>query len=211
MVTVTVLTVFVAYSTWAAFVNKNYYVGAALHRDLISPFYSPCLTGSCVPGSHPGTVITWWTISPALLILIFPLGFRLTCYYYRKAYYRSFWQAPPACAVSDGHGSYTGETRFPLILQNIHRYFFYFGLVFNVILTIDAVVAFRQPGTASGSAWEPPCSSSTPPCSGCTRSLPRLPPPVRWRREAVLQGTVPAPAVEDPHARSTPATCCSPG
>ncbi len=40
--------------------NKNYYVGASLHRDLISPFYSPCLTGSCVPGSHPGTVITWW-------------------------------------------------------------------------------------------------------------------------------------------------------
>ncbi len=45
-----------------------------------------------MPGSHPGTVITWWTISPALLILIFPLGFRLTCYYYRKAYYRGFWQ-----------------------------------------------------------------------------------------------------------------------
>ena len=48
--------------------------------------------------------------------------------------------------MSDGHGSYTGESRFPLMLQNVHRYFFYFGLVFNVILTIDAVVAFRQPG-----------------------------------------------------------------
>ena len=150
VVTVTVLTAFVAYASWAAFVNKNYYAGATLHRDLISPFYSPCLTGSCVPGSHPGTVITWWTISPALLILIFPLGFRMTCYYYRKAYYRGFWQAPPACAVSDGHGSYTGESRFPLILQNVHRYFFYFGLVFNVILTIDAIVAFRQPGIGIG-------------------------------------------------------------
>jgi hypothetical protein len=150
VVTVTVLTAFVAYASWAAFVNKNYYAGAALHRDLISPFYSPCLTGSCVPGSHPGTVITWWTISPALLILIFPLGFRMTCYYYRKAYYRGFWQAPPACAVSDGHASYTGESRFPLILQNVHRYFFYFGLVFNVILTIDAVMAFRQPGVGIG-------------------------------------------------------------
>jgi len=148
--TVTVLTAFVAYATWAAFVNKDYYVGAAAHRDLISPFYSPCLTESCVPGSHPGTIITWWTISPALLILIFPLGFRMTCYYYRKAYYRSFWWAPPACAVSDAHGSYTGESRFPLLLQNIHRYFFYAGLVFNVILTIDAVVAFRQPGNGIG-------------------------------------------------------------
>ncbi|HVC67726.1 MAG TPA: hypothetical protein VND44_09040 [Acidimicrobiales bacterium] len=150
VVTFAVLTSFVAYASWAAFVNKNYYVGAPFNRDLISPFYSPCLTASCVPGSHPSTVITWWTISPALLILIFPLGFRMTCYYYRKAYYRSFWLAPPACAVSDGHGSYTGESRFPLLLQNAHRYFFYFGLVFNVILTIDAVVAFRQPGLGWG-------------------------------------------------------------
>jgi len=150
VVTVTVLTAFVGYASWAAFVNKNYFAGPELHRDLISPFYSPCLTESCVPGSHPGSVISWWTISPALLILIFPLGFRLTCYYYRKAYYRSFWLAPPACAVSDAHGSYSGETRFPLLFQNIHRYFFYFGLVFNVILTIDAVMAFRQPGIGIG-------------------------------------------------------------
>ena len=41
VVTVTVLTAFVVYSTWAAFVGKNYYAGAALNRDLISPFYSP--------------------------------------------------------------------------------------------------------------------------------------------------------------------------
>ena len=67
VVTVTVLTVFVAYGTWAAFVNKDYFAGATLHRNLISPFYSPCLTESCVPGSHRGFVITWWTISPALL------------------------------------------------------------------------------------------------------------------------------------------------
>jgi hypothetical protein len=150
VLTVTALTLFVAYATYAAFVNKNYYVGAAQHRNLISPFYSPCLVESCVPGSHPGTVITWWTISPALLILIFPLGFRLTCYYYRRAYYRSFWWAPPACSVADAHGSYTGESRFPLILQNVHRWFFYFGLVFNVILTIDAVESFNQPGLGLG-------------------------------------------------------------
>ncbi len=154
VVTVSVLAAFVAYSTYAAFANKDYYVGVngpgTLHRNLISPFYSPCITGSCVPGSHPGTVITWWQISPALLILIFPLGFRLTCYYYRKAYYRSFWWSPPACAVSDAHGSYSGEAKLPLVLQNIHRYFFYAGLVFNVILTIDAVESFRQPGLGIG-------------------------------------------------------------
>jgi hypothetical protein len=29
-----------------------------------------------------------------VIILIFPLGFRLTCYYYRKADYRSWWLSP---------------------------------------------------------------------------------------------------------------------
>jgi len=146
-ISVVVLTAFVVYSTWAVFVNKDYYVGAAAHRDLISPFYSPCITGSCVAGAH-GTffILTWWHITPAILILGGPLGFRLTCYYYRRAYYRGFWQSPPACGVADAHGKYTGETRFPLVLQNVHRYFFLLGLVFNVILTIDAVVAFRLPG-----------------------------------------------------------------
>ena len=150
VITAAILLSFVIYSTWAAFVGKNYYAGADLHRDLISPFYSPCIANSCVPGSHPFGTLPFWNYSPALLILIFPLGFRLTCYYYRKAYYRSFWWAPPACAVSDSHGSYTGESRFPLILQNIHRYFFYAGLVFNVLLTIDAIMAFQQPGVGIG-------------------------------------------------------------
>jgi hypothetical protein len=150
VVTVTVLTAFVVYSTWAAFVGKNYYAGAALNRDLISPFYSPCIANSCVAGSHQFGTLPFWNYSPALLILIFPLGFRLTCYYYRKAYYRSFWWSPPACSVADAHGSYSGESRFPLILQNIHRYFFWLLLIFNCILTYDAVLAFRQPGVGAG-------------------------------------------------------------
>ncbi|MHB1553262.1 MAG: hypothetical protein ACYCSX_03900 [Acidimicrobiales bacterium] len=147
LVTVTILTAFIVYSTWAVFVNKDYYVGVAMHRDLISPFYSPCIAASCVPGSRGTTVVaTWWHITPALMVIGGPLGFRLTCYYYRRAYYRGFWQSPPNCAVADGHRRYTGESRFPLILQNVHRYFFLIGLIFNVILTIDAVMAFRMPG-----------------------------------------------------------------
>ena len=150
VVTVAVLTVFVVYSTWAAFVGKNYYVGPDLHRNLISPLYSPCIANSCLPGTHALGTLPFWNWSPALLILIFPLGFRLTCYYYRKAYYRSFWWSPPACAVADAHGSYSGESRFPLILQNVHRYFFWLLLIFNVILTYDAIEAFRQPGLGIG-------------------------------------------------------------
>lgn len=134
------LVAFIIYSTIRAFAANNYYAA-----PYISPFYSPCLATSCVPGAGELHVVgDWWRLSPALLILVFPLGFRLTCYYYRKAYFRAFWLSPPACAVAEPHSGYTGETRLPLLLNNLHRYFFYAGLVFNVILTYDAVLAFRN-------------------------------------------------------------------
>jgi len=150
LIIISVLTAFVIYSTWAAFQNKYYFVGANVHRDLVSPFYSPCLGGTCVPGAKFAFTWSAWTLSPALLILIVPLGFRLTCYYYRRSYYRAFWFSPPSCAVADSHRSYSGETRFPLVLQNSHRYFFYLGLVLNGLLTYDAVLAFHQPGLGWG-------------------------------------------------------------
>jgi hypothetical protein len=137
LVTVTVLTGFVVYGTWVAFANRDYFADPYL-----SPFYSPCLASSCQEPTW-AIVGSWWPLSPALLVLPFPLGFRLTCYYYRKAYYRSFWWAPPACAVADARPRYTGETRFPLILQNIHRYFFYLALPFPIILGWDALRAFH--------------------------------------------------------------------
>ena len=139
LVTVAVLGSFIIYATVRAFWNKHYY-----QDPYISPFYSPCLSDDCAPAPHLGWFnFTNAMITPAILILVFPLGFRLTCYYYRKAYYRSFWASPPACAVAEPHAKYTGETRLPLIGNNVHRYFFYAGLVFNTILTYDALVAFR--------------------------------------------------------------------
>jgi hypothetical protein len=142
LVTALGLTAFVAYSTWRAFANSNYYT-----EPYVSPFYSPCLGTNCADmplGARWPLFGDWWGLSPALLVLIFPLGFRLTCYYYRKAYYRGFWAAPPACAVPEPHAKYTGETRFPLILQNIHRYFFYFAIPVAGILTYDVVLGFRD-------------------------------------------------------------------
>jgi hypothetical protein len=139
LITVVVLAGFVVYGTWVAFLGRDYYADPYL-----SPFYSPCLTANCERATWQ-LIGGWWTLSPALLVLPFPLGFRLTCYYYRKAYYRSFWWAPPACAVPDARARYTGETRFPLILQNVHRYFFYLALPFPLILTWDALRAFRFP------------------------------------------------------------------
>jgi hypothetical protein len=135
-----VFAAFVVYATWRAFAGADYY-----SSPYISPFYSPCLTTDCVEGSSDfGQPLSLWNLSPALVILIFPLGFRLTCYYYRKAYYRAFWLSPPACAVAEPHGKYSGETRFPLILQNIHRYFWYAAVLVAGILSYDTVIAFRN-------------------------------------------------------------------
>ena len=77
-----------------------------------------------------------------MLILGGPLGFRATCYYYRKAYYRAFFLDPPACAVPERKRNYAGETRFPFILQNVHRYFMYVAVIFLVFLWHDAISAF---------------------------------------------------------------------
>jgi hypothetical protein len=141
-VTAAGLLAFVVYSTWRAFADTNYYAA-----PYVSPFYSPCLAERCRTmhaGPNADLFGSWWGISPAVIILIFPLGFRLTCYYYRKAYYRGFWASPPACAVAEPHKKYTGETRFPLILQNVHRYFFYAAIVVAGILTYDTVLSFRD-------------------------------------------------------------------
>lgn len=128
-----VLGAFGIYSTWRAFANDYYLVHSTLENGyLLSPFYSPLI------------IAKWWPISPALLILWAPLGFRATCYYYRKAYYRSFFFSPPACAVKPmvKEGAYTGETRFPFILQNLHRYFFYAATIVLLFLWYDAFLSF---------------------------------------------------------------------
>ena len=82
LVTIGVLSAFVVYGTFVAFINRDYYVDPYL-----SPFFSPCLASNCEEATWD-LFGTHWGFSPALLILPFPLGFRLTCYYYRKAYYR---------------------------------------------------------------------------------------------------------------------------
>jgi hypothetical protein len=120
------------YATLRAFENAYYSWGPYL-----SPFYSPLID----PQHH------WWPFSPALLILAGPLGFRATCYYYRKAYYRAFFLDPPACAVGEPSSRrYSGETKFPFILQNLHRYFLYLAILFLVFLWHDVVVAFNFDG-----------------------------------------------------------------
>ena len=148
MLVVTVLGGFVIYATWAAFQNEHYTYGPYL-----SPFYSPEIWGDS-PHAWLGPRPDWWPallpFSPALLILPFPALFRFTCYYYRGAYYKAFWADPVSCAVGEPRGtSYWGERWFPLVLQNVHRYFAYIAVIFLIVLSYDVWLAlwFTDPAT----------------------------------------------------------------
>src|SRR5580692_513594 len=126
---------FIVYSTWAAFQGDHYRFGPYL-----SPMYSPELFGS--PDAWFGPKPDWFPaflpFSAALFILWAPGGFRFTCYYYRGAYYKAWWLDPPNCAVGEPRKTYWGERTFPLVIQNIHRYFLYLALIFIVLLARDA-------------------------------------------------------------------------
>ena len=141
-VVVTLLTIWVAYATARVFTGHWYFASG---YNYLTPFYSPCVNGECVPGSS--TLGHWIPSVPpiipyAFVSLPFVLGFRLSCYYYRRAYYRAFWRSPAACAVREPHEKYTGETRFPLIMQNLHRYLFYMAVLISILNTWDMINAF---------------------------------------------------------------------
>jgi hypothetical protein len=114
-------------------------LGTAYEVDgYLSPLFSPLLRPDWLP--------TW--LSPGLFILWVPLGFRATCYYYRKAYYRFYFADPPGCAVGEPavHRRYAMETRFPFILQNIHRYFLYLAFIPLFFLWLDAAFSVTNAG-----------------------------------------------------------------
>lgn len=145
------LSLFIVYSTWAALQGTHY-----VFEPYVSPFYSPEIFGSS-PHSWFGPKPGWWPeripFSPALFILWVPAGFRLTCYYYRGAYYKAFWADPPACAVGEPRKKYLGEASFPLIMQNVHRYFVYLAVLFLGFLAYDVWLAlwFANPVTGKES------------------------------------------------------------
>ncbi|MDT5355899.1 MAG: hypothetical protein QOJ56_4431, partial [Mycobacterium sp.] len=134
---------FVIYATARAF-QRDYFFFPKYHY--LTPFYSPCLSKACGDASDfwPQILPNVWWLPFAALSLPFLLLFRLTCYYYRGAYYRTVWQSPTACAVAEPRVHYTGETKFPLIIQNTHRYFFYVAGIISVINSYDAIVAFHS-------------------------------------------------------------------
>lgn len=130
--TVTALSLFSLYAMWEVFFQTT-----GRYQNYLSPLFSPDL--------HAMLGIR---LFPALYIVWAPLLFRATCYYYRKAYYRSFFGDPPACAMPERprKREYTGETRLPFILNNLHRFFLYVAIIVLAFLWKDAIEAFFFPG-----------------------------------------------------------------
>ncbi|MGI8925222.1 MAG: succinate dehydrogenase [Tepidiformaceae bacterium] len=131
------LSVFFGWLTLSIFLDQwEYEIGPYL-----SPVFEPKLFGT------KDSIF----LSPALVVLLGPVPFRATCYYYRRAYYRAYFMSPPACAVGDIAKSYKGESRLPLIVQNMHRFFMYGALVFIPILWYGAFHSFYNThGEAEG-------------------------------------------------------------
>ena len=152
----TFVAVFTAFSIWVTFraFQGDYYSTIAqdvrdhlfstngwLVPNYLTPLYSPTLP------IH--LVVLGYHVSPALYILVFPLSFRLSCYYYRKAIYRGYLADPMACAVTEPaplekarFRKYRGERSFPLIIMNFHRFAFYAAALFVVLLWKDTIDSF---------------------------------------------------------------------
>ncbi|HEY4864220.1 MAG TPA: hypothetical protein VIK45_01800 [Candidatus Dormibacteraeota bacterium] len=125
---------------FTAFVVYGVVVGlfetSGRYGPYLSPFFSPEIY----------VRVGGFLIPPGIWIAPFPLAFRLTCYYYRKAYFRSFLWHPRSCAVQEPHrGTYRGETRF-WIFNNLHRFALYAIVVQMLILLYDAIAAFYFQG-----------------------------------------------------------------
>jgi hypothetical protein len=125
---------------------NSYYVADNGNYHYLAPFGTPDLTflvPTALWGIHP--FITALLRNPAFVILPFPAGFRFTCYYYRKSYYRAFVARPYACAVPAATGvNYKGE-RGLMMFQNLHRYFLYAAIVITLFLAYDALRSIFTP------------------------------------------------------------------
>jgi hypothetical protein len=132
------------YLTWGLLQPHNYW-----SAPYLTPLASPLLFGEGPHAWFGPNAPSWWPswlpLMPGLFIAAFPGGFRFTCYYYRGTYYKAFWADPPNCAVGEPRHDYRGEAKLPLIIQNVHRYFLYFALIFVLVLLYDVCMATQFP------------------------------------------------------------------
>ncbi len=139
---------FFGYLTYRAFHPVYVWYDPYISPTVAPPLFTP---ESGYPGAVPvehawlGAFPAWWPAflpqSPAFFFPAIAIAFRLTCYYYRGAYYRAFAMTPPSCALRGISRGYRGETAL-LLFQNLHRYTLYGGLFLIVCLWWEAFAAF---------------------------------------------------------------------
>ena len=123
----------VLYGTEAA--NGTSLISYELHGStVISPIFSPNVLEWNLFGLNEWNHPEW--VNAAVLVLWIPFGFRGTCYYMRRVYYRTFFASPVACWVDEPDINkaigYKGEKRL-FIFNNLHRYFLYAAMIILVI------------------------------------------------------------------------------
>lgn len=126
---VVALTAFGLYTLYDIFFQRRGFADPYL-----SPIYSPRI---------------WQTgpLPPSIWVVWAPLAFRASCYYYRKAGYRGYFWHPRACAVPEHENSrYRGETVFPFVLANLHRFALYAIVLQVIFLYYDVFRAFDFQG-----------------------------------------------------------------
>jgi len=154
------LVLFFGYLTLRAFNGTHVWFPPYISPTVAPPLFTP-LSGypGAVPVDHAwlGAFPDWWPAflpqSPALFVPALAIPFRLTCYYYRGAYYKAFFLTPPSCAVGGAPRRYRGEQAL-FLFQNLHRYTLYIALFILVCLWWEAAAAFvldGRPGFGVGS------------------------------------------------------------
>ncbi|MBK9973242.1 MAG: hypothetical protein IPP14_00440 [Planctomycetes bacterium] len=141
------LALFFGYLTLRVFSGVYYWADPYLSPVASPPVFTPAAGAGVVPVSHAwlGAFPSFWPRflpqSPGFFLPVLAICFRMTCYYYRKAYYRAFAATPPACGVRGVPLKYRGETAL-LLFQNLHRYALYGALFLLIFLWLDGFKAF---------------------------------------------------------------------
>jgi hypothetical protein len=152
LATVVGLVLFFGYLTFRAFNATYVWYDPYISPTVAPPVFTPA---AGYPGSVPldhswfGAFPSWWPPflpqSPAFFLPGLAIAFCITCYYYRGAYYKSFFQSPTSCAVRGLPRRYRGETAV-LLFQNLHRYTLYGALLLLVFLWWEGFAAFFRGG-----------------------------------------------------------------
>jgi len=128
------LTAALIYTAWRLIIFPDSIYYELEGSKVVSPIFSPNILEWSLFGLNEWDHPSW--VNAAILVLWIPFGFRGTCYYMRRVYYRTFFQSPTGCWVDEPDINkkigYGGEKRL-FIFNNLHRYFLYAAMVIIVI------------------------------------------------------------------------------